>query len=100
MTSDQLTATIARCRKTLVAVVAAIAQVVALGVLEGDALKVATAVIAVATILGVYQTPNAQAPATATPIDGPVPPAAPPVADPLTRPGRVRRPRRARRIES
>jgi hypothetical protein len=44
--------------KALVAVIGVLAQLVALGVLHGDALHYANVVIAVATALGVYHMPN------------------------------------------
>lgn len=51
--------TLAAVRKFLVAAVGMVGQVVAAGVLEGTALRVAQIVLAVATALGVYVTPNA-----------------------------------------
>lgn len=49
---------LAQVRKALVALAGAVAQVVALGVVHGQALHWATVVIAVATVLGVHQVPN------------------------------------------
>lgn len=63
-------AALAEARKALVAVVGALGQALALGLLHGSAEHYASVAIAVATALGVHVVPNA-APA---PVDSPVGP--------------------------
>jgi hypothetical protein len=53
----------AGARKTVVAVLGLIGQVVAAGVLDGTALHWAQVILAAGTALGVYQVPNARPPA-------------------------------------
>lgn len=53
--------TFAEIRKAVVAGVGVLAQGVALGVFTGRTLDIATAVVSLATAVGVYVVPNAQA---------------------------------------
>jgi uncharacterized membrane protein len=63
--------TLAEIRKTVVAIVGLVALLAASGTLSGTAKSIVDAVLAVATALGVYVTPNGSA---AKPV---APPAAP-----------------------
>jgi hypothetical protein len=72
---------LAEARKALVPILAAVAELVALGLLHGAALDAATAVLGVAASLGVYVTPNAKPPALVAEVKADVKTAESTVAD-------------------